>query len=75
MMIKNQIFKFRETCPASSESVILLVTQRRTANIDLKSNIQVLRTRRASRKSESDSGAGGQKKQGFCCAWQHNQIF
>jgi hypothetical protein len=32
---------------------------------DLKSNIQVLRTRRASRKSESDSGAGGKKARNF----------
>jgi hypothetical protein len=48
---------------------------RHLRDYDLKSNIQVLRTRRASRKSESDSGAGVQKKQGFCCAWQHNQIF
>jgi hypothetical protein len=29
---------------------------------DLKSNIQVLQKRRVSRKSESDSGAGGKKK-------------
>jgi hypothetical protein len=38
---------------------------RHLRDYDLKSNIQVLRTRRASRKSESDSGAGGKKSKDF----------